>query len=136
MNDKNKYIRISEDMLESIRIYSEVENKSMSEFADDLLKDALSEYFLKRSGGAVMTLPNPQIESPNESNYKKAIYDLGVLVTKLYPLNVSLFTPLNNLLVFYSQRLFYDLPEDKEKFMNNMVVDSTQSDSIANNTKV
>ena len=136
MNNKYTTIRINEETLETIKTYSEAENKSMTDFLNNLLSDALSEYFLKRSGGAVMTIPNPQIEVFNSNDYKEALNILSDAVSKIDSLDVHITPLLYNILMFFNQRLFYELPEDAEKFKSNMIVDSTQCDSIAKNTNV
>ena len=134
MNNKYTTIRINEDTLETIRTYSEVEDKSMTDFLNDLLTEALDEYFLKRSGGAVMTIPNPQIEQFNSDDYRDALNILAEAAAKIGAMNVHITPLLHNLLMYFNQRLFFELPEDVERFKNNLVLDSTQCDAITKNT--
>ena len=127
-------IRIDEDVLETIKAYAEVENDTMTGFLNRLLKDALSEYFLERSGGAVMRLPNPQLDQVDVKRYEEALELLSVATVKISSMGISMIPLLHNALAFYSQRLFADLPDEVERFKKNLIVDSTQCEEIAKNT--
>ena len=132
-NNKITTIRIDEDILETIRTYSEIENESQTDFINSLLESALSEYFIQRSGGAVMTIPNPQLFNNDVERYENALQLISEATIRIGSFGSDLIPLLHNILAFYSQRLFADTPEDVEKFKKNHVLDSTQCDTVAKN---
>lgn len=123
--------RIDSELLDKIKIYSEIENTSQTDFINDLLSDALETYFLKRSGGAVFTIPNPQKYHIDWVEATEAISHLVVTADTIHRLNVYLPIPLYAIIAFLEQRLWHELPEDVERFRNNMIFDCTQCEKIA-----
>lgn len=126
-------IRIDSELLEKIKVYSEIENCSQTDFINELVADGLEKYFLQRSGGAVFTLPNPQNYVIEEEKAKEALSILCTAADSIHRLNANLPIPLFAILAYFEQRLFYELPEDAERFKNNLVLDCTQSEKIAEN---
>ena len=124
-------IRIDSELLDKIKVYSEIENTSQTDFINDLLSDALEKYFLQRSGGAVLTLPNPQKYIIDDLEAKEALAILNVAADSIHQLDVNLPIPLYPILAFFEQRLLYELPEDVERFKQNLILDCTQCDKIA-----
>ena len=132
----NITIRLDSDIVDKVKIYSEIENLTQTDFINNLMNEALSEYLVKRSGGAVMTIPNPQFEVQNQDNYITALNMLSEATAKIGLMGVSITPLLHNILAFYNQRLFFDFSADKEKYKKNMIIDSTHCEIIANNTDV
>lgn len=127
MNDKkrNTTVRLSENTLETLKTYSEIENTSMTEFFNDLLSDALKEYFIQRAGGEVMAINNPQFADSDKSTDENWRTALNILADAVKEMPNTEITPLlYHILAFYNQRLFFDLPEDKEKYKMNKTLDS------------
>lgn len=135
MIEKSNSLKLSKDLLEDIRVYSEIEKVTMSDFAEDLLKNALSEHMLIRSGGAIMTIINPCIESGSFDDYKQAIDALSVVMAKIYPKGNCIVPLINNLIAYYTQRIYYSTPEDIATFKKNLVIDGTHCESFAKYTK-
>ena len=126
-------IRIDSELLEKIKVYSEIENCSQTDFINELVADGLEKYFLQRSGGAVLTLPNPQNYVIDTDKAKEALSILCAAADSIHKLHSNLPIPLFAILAYFEQRLFYELPEDAERFKNNLVLDCTQSEKIAEN---
>lgn len=84
---------------------------------------------LINSGGAVLTIPNPQIELVDLEEYDKALDILHSAICKLDKLNTGITPVLRNMYAFYEQRLFLDSPEEVQAFRNNLLIDSTQGES-------
>lgn len=121
---ESEVVRISADLVDTIRIYAEAENKAFSDMASDLLADALNKYFIERSGGAFLTLPNPQFNS--ELDKKKAeefVVILNEAAAKLRELNTGISFPLERIAAFFEYRLFLDEPEQINTFRSNMLMD-------------
>lgn len=125
-------IRINSDLLEKIKMYSEIEGCTQTDFINDLVSDGLDQYLLQRSGGAVLTLPNPQNYSIDSDKARSALSILCAAAESIHNMNANLPLPLFAVLAFYEQRLFHELPEDAERFRNNLILDCTQCDVIAN----
>ena len=130
-------IRIDEDLLEKVKAYSEIENKSQTDFINGLLTESFKNYLLQRHGGAVLTLPNPQIYSIDQDKAEKALEIVEDAFRQLRGMNINYQIPFYNILSFFEQRIFYELPEDVEKFKQNMIIDGTctHSEGIAEDTK-
>lgn len=126
-------IRIDSELLEKIRVYSEIENCSQTDFINELLADGLEKYFLQRSGGAVLTLPNPQNYVIDAAKAKDALSVISAAADTIHNMNANLPIPLFAILAYFEQRLFYGLPEDAEQFKQNLILDSTRSEEIAEN---
>lgn len=123
--DKATTIRISSSLLDTIRTYSEIENKTQNDFFLGLLESALSKYFIERSGGAVMAISNPQFADSDKSTDENWRTALNILADAVKEMPNTEITPLlYHILAFYNQRLFFDLPEDKEKYKMNKTLDS------------
>ena len=127
-------IRIDSDLLDKIRVYSEIEKTSQTDFINNLLSDGLENYFLQRSGGAVLTLPNPQHYVIDKEKAKEVLSILCAAADSIHQLNANLPIPLFAILAFFEQRLFYELPEDVDRFKNNLILDCTQCDKVIDNT--
>lgn len=122
---ESEVIRIKGDLVDPIRIYAEAENKAFSDMASDLLAYALNHYFVTRSGGAVLTLPNPQFNS--ELDKKKAEEFVVILnedAAKLRELNTGISFPLERIAAFFEYRLFLDSNEQIKTFRRNMLMDA------------
>ncbi len=129
-------IRIDSCLLDKIKVYSEIENTSQTDFINTLLSDGLEKYFLQRSGGAVLTLPNPQNYVIDDLEIKEALSILCAAADRIHRLDINLPIPLYAILAFFEQRLIRELPEDVERFKNNTILDCMQCDKIAKeNTK-
>lgn len=126
-------IRMDSELLGIIKVYSEIENCSQTDFINELLADGLEKYFLQRSGGAVLTLPNPQNYVIDAAKAKDALSILSAAADTIHNINANLPIPLFAILAYFQQRLFYELPEDAEQFKQNLILDSTRSDEIAKN---
>lgn len=126
-------IRIDSELMDTIKIYSEIENVSQTDFINELISDGLENYFLQRSGGAVFTLPNPCNFVIEEDSAKEALTILCDAANEIHDLRSNLPVPLFAMFAFFEQRLFYELPEDREMFKRNLILDSTRSDKTAEN---
>lgn len=127
-------IRIDSELLEKIKTYSEIENSSQTDFINELLSDGYKKYMLLRSGGAVFSLPNPQNFAIDAGKAKEVLSILSAAAVSIHNLNANFPIPLFAILAYYEQRIINELPEDVETFRQNLILDSTRSERIANYT--
>ena len=127
-------IRIDSELLEKIKTYSEIAGCSQTDFINALVTDAFEKYIIQRSGGAILTLPNPQNYSIDADKAHAALSVLCDAAASINKLNANLPIPLFAILAFFEQRLFYEPPEIKEHFKMNLIIDSTQGEPLAENT--
>ena len=124
-------IRMDESLMEMVKIYSEIEDKSQTDFINDLLKAAFDNYFNLRSGDGLLKLPNPQRFDIDEEKAEAALEILHNAFKALRKLHINYAVPEHGILAFFEQRLFYELPEDREQFEKNMILDCTQGETFA-----
>ena len=115
-----------EDTMKMLNLYSDIEKKSVEDFKDELLQEALQNYKIMREGGVIATIPNPQISVIDEVRAKEAIATLEATAEKLLELTAGIEIPLFALVDFLEQRIFNDSEEERAKFRENLVFDSTQ----------
>lgn len=128
----HKMIELNDSLYKKIVLYSEIENKTPSDFINDLILDSMNKYLLMRSGGAVLTIPNPQNFVIDKKIGEKALSILRSTANEILELKVDVPIPMFAMLNFLEQRLFYELPEDEEMFKKNMMFDCTHGEIIAN----
>ena len=126
-------IRIDTEILAKIKMYSEIEGKTQTDFLGELLEESLESYFLKRSGGMVLTIPNPQNFIVDLEKAKEVLSILASAADDIRRLNANIPVPLYGILAYLEQRLFYELPEDVEQFRKNLILDCTHGEEIAEN---
>ncbi len=117
-------IRVNSSMAENIRIYSEIENQTMVDFADDLLLEAFQNYLMRRSGGATLLLSNPRFSK--NFNEDKAIGFVRLLIEvadKIRKYDSGIDFPIDKILTFYEYRLLIDSKEVIEKVEKNKKMD-------------
>ena len=121
---ESEVVRVDADLLDTVRIYAEIEKKSNVEMVNDLLKNALNQYFIERSGGAVLTLPNPQFNyGMDEKKAEEFMQILNDTAEKLQELNVGISFPLEKMIAFFEYRLYLDSLEQIRQFRKNMYMD-------------
>jgi hypothetical protein len=115
-------IRIDKDILENVKIYSEVEGQTQTDFINNMMKEGFKQYFAKRSGGLVMVIPNPGFLV--EDSNKDMGDNINILADAIHKMGETSLRPIIfNLLAFYSQRLFYELNEDVDAYKINRKID-------------
>lgn len=118
----NKQTTINENILETIKTYAEIENKTQVDFTNELLTSALRQYFLKRSGGAVFTVPNPQLYNIETPEGKSAVAESMELAIKFSKNNIHV--GLGAISNFLETRLFIDTESERKKFRENIELDN------------
>ncbi|MBP3339405.1 MAG: hypothetical protein J6L69_08380 [Lachnospiraceae bacterium] len=113
----NITIKLDEDLIEDMKVYAEAEGKTQVDFMNEIFADALTSYRVKKSGGAVFTVPNPQFYHITEADAKKAVEDCMNLAIKLS--NKNIHVGLGATANFLETRFFVDTPDLREKFQSN-----------------
>ena len=127
-------IRIDKSILDAIKVYSEAEQKSQTDFFNELLSIGLRAYFTERSGGGVMFINNPQFETDKDlKKYETALLKISEAVRVTSCSGLSITPILYNMLAFYSQRLYSDTPRDREQYEKSRTVDSTHAELFGGN---
>ena len=122
---KTESVGINSDLLDIVRIYAEVEKKSNVEMVNELVEDALDRYFIERSGGAVLTLPNPQFNYGVDEKKAEEFMDiLNDTAAKLQELNSGISFPLEKVAAFFEYRLYLDSLDQMKQFRRNMFMDN------------
>ena len=122
MGNINMNIRMDSDIVDKVKIYSEIEGQTQTDFINKMMEEGLKQYFTKRSGGTVMVIPNPGFLV--EDSNKDMKDNINILADAVHKMGETSLRPIMfNLLAFYSQRLFYELPEDVEKYERNRKID-------------
>ena len=117
-------IRINSSMAENIRIYSEIDNQTMVDFADDLLLEAFQNYLMRRSGGATLLLSNPRFSKNfNEDKAKGFVRLLIEVADKIRNYDSGIDFPIDKILAFYEYRLLLDPKEALDKLAKNKKMD-------------
>lgn len=132
----NSLTRIDDDLLEKIRVYSEIESKTQTDFLNDLLAGALENHMLMRSGGAIFTIPNPQNYCIDKAAAKDALEIMKAAAKGISKVNANLPFSLFTIIAYFEQRLFIDDSEAINGFKTNLMLDCTQSDNVTENTNV
>jgi hypothetical protein len=121
---ESEVVRVGADLLNTIRIYAEIEKKSNVEMVNDLLKDALDQYFLLRSGGAVFTVPNPQfIMNMDKEKAAEFVDILNETAAKLRKLNTGNCFAIEQMIAFFEYRFFMDSEDQRNQFQKFMMMD-------------
>ena len=114
MDRENITVQLDADVLEKLNLYAELDNKSQSDFINELLDSALNNYFLMLTGGMVLTVPNPQFYHIDEC---KAMEKLALLKSVANELNLAnIPTGLYALVNYLNTRLFEDSQSQRELF--------------------
>ena len=122
---KTESVGINSDLLDIVRIYAEVEKKSNVEMVNELVEGALDRYFIERSGGAVLTLPNPQFNYCMDEKKAEEFMDiLNDTAAKLQELNSGISFPLEKVVAFFEYRLYLDSLDQMKQFRRNMFMDN------------
>lgn len=123
MSKKVLSVRIDEEIIEKMNYFCGVASVSQAEFVASAITEACAKARFLRQGGAVITVPNPQnfqFTKENAESIFEAIHNVANYTTKVNP---SLDAGLNDIVAFYSQRLFKDSDEQKEIYKINMIND-------------
>ena len=126
-------IRIDEEILEKIKTYSEIKKVSQTDLINELLTDALNQLILQRSGAAMFTIPNPQHFSVDQAKTDEVLDILANAAKSIHDSYANIPIPIYGILAFLEQRLKFDLPEEIEAFKQNMILDGTLSENLAEN---
>ena len=121
---KTESVGISSSLLDIVRIYAEIEKKSNVEMVNDLLDDALDQYFILRSGGAVFTVPNPQfIMNMDKEKAAEFVDILNETAAKLRKLNTGNCFAIEQMIAFFEYRFFMDSDDQRDHFQKFMMMD-------------
>ena len=122
--NETSVVRIDSELLDKIRIYAEIENKSMSELVSELLKNGLSYYINQRSGGATMMLKNPRILSSfDESKQEQFMNILNDAANKMQTLDSGISFPIQGIIAFYNLRFHLDTMSETKMYQFNAKLD-------------
>ena len=124
-------IRIDEDLLDKVKAYSELNGVSQTDLINKLLSDGLDQMILERSGAALFTIPNPQLSALTSKEAEDALDFLTTTAKNFHDMRCNIPVPFYGILAYLEQRLIYDLPEERKKFKQNMVMDGTLSETLA-----
>lgn len=124
-------IRIDEDLLDKVKVYSELKGVSQTDLINKLLTDGLDQMILERSGAAMFTIPNPQLSALTSKEAEDVLDFLTTTAKSFHDMRCNIPVPFYGILGFLEQRLIYDLPEERKKFKQNMVMDGTLSETLA-----
>lgn len=114
--------------LEFIEKLAKEEGVTPDELKEELLEEAIEYRQIMRSGGAVFTLPNPQIYVIEDYAAADEVID-ALKEAKRKIKNVqskvgNYSIPLGDIATFLEHRIYYDKENQREEFRNNMLADS------------
>lgn len=115
-------MEISKKQERLLRVYAEKEEQNADEFLTQLLGEALEQHALKRSGGLVATIPNPQFYQLHHDNVIALVMSLKSVAHDCNMLNVPI--GLDSVTEFLLQRIIADTPELRVMFEKNLLEDS------------
>lgn len=115
-------MEISKKQERLLRVYAEKEEQNADEFLTRLLGEALEQHALKRSGGLVATIPNPQFYQLHHDNVIALVMSLKSVAHDCNMLNVPI--GLDSVTEFLLQRIIADTPELRVMFEKNLLEDS------------
>lgn len=118
----NKQTTINEDILNVIRIYAEIENKTQVDFTNELLSDALRVYFLKRSGGEIFTVSNPQSFDIDPQEAKTIIAEMMELAIKMSKNHI--YVGIGAIANYLETRLFVNTESERKMYEQNNKLDN------------
>lgn len=121
-----KNIKVSAELQEKLKVYSELSGKEVDEFASELLEEALENHINIRHGDVIARIPNPQVNLITEEKAQEFLSILEDTANKLCKLNSGIQFPLFPFVEYFEQRFFGDSQEERQRFSNNLVFDSTQ----------
>ena len=87
---------------------------------NEIFSEALTNYRVKKSGGAIFTVPNPQFYHTTEADVKEAVEECMNLAIKLSSKNIHV--GLGATANFLETRTFVDTPELREQFQRNIKI--------------
>jgi len=122
MDRENITLQLNADVIKKLNLYAELDKKSQSDLINELLDSALNNYFLMRTGGMVLTVPNPQFYHINKDKAKAGIDQ--ILETACYCTHANLHTGMLAVANFMETRLFIDNESVKERFKNNLIANN------------
>lgn len=118
--EKNITLQLDADVLEKLNLYAELDKKSKSDLINELLDSALNNYFLMRTGGMVLTVPNPQFYHINKEKAKEGLDQIKEAAC--YCTHVNMNTGLFAVADFMETRLFSDDESTRERFKNSLMI--------------
>lgn len=123
MSKKVLSVRIDEEVIDKMNYFCGIASVSQAEFVARAIEEACAKARFLREGGMVLTVPNPQNFKYSEEDARSIFEALHNMANYMAKVNPSLDAGLNDIVAFYSQRLFKDSEEQKEIHKNNMIND-------------
>lgn len=124
MGKKSLNVRVDEEIIAKMNYFCGVLSMSQSDFVASAILGACEKIQFLRSGGAFITVPNPQNFSYKQEDADSIISALSNIANYVTEKNPSLDGGLNDIVAFYVQRLKKDTEDQKEIHKNNMINDS------------
>lgn len=118
MDRENITMQLDVDVLKKLNLYAELDNKSQSDFINELLDNALNNYFLMLTGGMVLTVPNPQFYHIDKSSALEKLALIKHVADECNSANIP--TGIYALTNYLKTRIFYDNESQREMFKNNL----------------
>lgn len=115
--------KIEDEVLNKMRYMCGVAGISQSDFIKAAINNECERMRRERSGGAVVTLPNPQNFIFSESEARAAVGILSDTANELTKINPALDFGLHSISDYATARLFKDSKELREKFAINLYND-------------
>lgn len=124
MGRKSLNVRVDEDVIAKMNYFCGVLSMSQSDFVENAILGACEKVQFLRSGGAFITVPNPQNFRYTEEQADSIISALSNIANYVTTTNTSIDAGLNDIVAFYVQRLKKDTEDQREIHKNNMINDS------------
>ncbi len=123
MGKKVLSVRIDEELIEQINYFCGVLGISQADFVTSALVEKVERQRFEREGGLTLTVPNPQRFVHTKEQAEKIMKEISDVANRVTVTNCALDGGLNEIVVFYLQRLFKDSDEDRKRFENNFYND-------------
>lgn len=100
--------------------YSDIEAE---QYVDDAVSKYSQDLAHMRSGGGILSLPNPQFYNVTNDEARQAVKILEKAYKKLMDVNPAFDFGMNDIIAFAKQRLLLDSSTDKQTFCDNLYKD-------------
>lgn len=111
--------RIEEELLKKMRYFCGVSEQKIGEFINEAISEKCEKVQHLRSGGATITIPNPQIMGYNGKDTQKIVTGISEAARIANTTNGGLDFGLNEILTFANQRLHKDTLQQAKQFQAN-----------------
>jgi hypothetical protein len=111
-------IQLDADVLEKLNLYAKLDNKTQNDFINNILDNALNNYFLMLTGGMVLTVPNPQHYHIDKNKALEKLSLIKQVADECNSANIP--TGIYALANYLKARIFDDSESQRELFKSNL----------------